>query len=263
MKFAIIAPLAAFLLGVILTFPHVPASVLQPDAKATPCKTSNACFSQTNNGSGSALKGIALDAEVGAFGSGAVLAQASGSGGIYAFSNQLYGGDFESGGTTYALIAACDSANGILFIAEGPAGYANIGPSGAFLARGYFAAGPTRPGGRTAAAYAIATTRASIEDTGIAQLVNGAGSVRFDAAFARAADVSEGYQVFLTPDGSVRAPLYTPQKSAREFTVRESFGGRSSIFFDYRIVAHRAGAPDATLPVIQTPPLPQLARGNP
>lgn len=263
MKFtAVIAPLGGFLLAAILTIPHGRASALQPDAKATPCKTSNACFIQTNNGGGSALKGISLDATLGAFGSGAVLAQASGLGGIYAFSNHLYGGEFESGGATYALIAATDFTNGVPFIAEGPSGFAEIDPGGAFRAHD-FVTGQPPAGGRTAAAYAIATTRASIEDTGIAQLVNGAGSVRFDAAFARVADVSNGYQVFLTPDGNVRAPLYTAQKFARGFTVRESFGGRSSIVFEYRIVAHRAGAPDTRYPAIEQPPLPQLARGNP
>ena len=67
-----------------------------------------------------------------------------------------------------------------------------------------------------------------------------------------------GYQVFLTPDGDVRGPLYVSQKFAGGFTVREAQGGRSSIFFDYRIVAHRAGSSDARLPVIQSPQAPPL-----
>ena len=87
---------------------------------------------------------------------------------------------------------------------------------------------------------------------------NGAGAVRSDLALSRIIDVQRGYQVFLTPDGDVRGPLYVSQKFAGGFTVREAQGGRSSTFFDYRIVAHRAGSSDARLPAIQSPQAPPL-----
>ncbi|HEX3456733.1 MAG TPA: hypothetical protein VHR97_02155 [Candidatus Baltobacteraceae bacterium] len=199
---AVTLSLVGVALGATLAYPHVQASPLEPDAKP-PCKTSKACFSQSNQGTGAALKGISLDATLGNFGSGGVIAQADGLGGIYSFSKQFYGGEFESGSSSYALIAATDSSSGTAFIAERPAGRAYI---------------------------------------------NGAGAVRFDPAFERAI--------------AVRAPLYVAQKFARGFTVRESQGGRSSILFDYRIVARRAGSSEARLPEIQMPQLPRLARGN-
>ena len=260
---ALVLSLLALAFGAVLAYPRVQASPLQPDAAPTPCNTTKACFSQTNHGSGSALKGVSLATKLGAFGSGAVLAQSDGAGGIYAFSKQFYGGEFESGAGngTYALIAATDSTTGVAFIAEGPTGRAYVDASGNEYAPNYFLVS-TPSADRAVAAYTAAETRASIEDTGTAQLTNGTGVVRFDAAFSRAIDVRNGYQVFLTPDGDVRAPLYVAQKFARGFTVRESERGRSSIFFDYRVVAQRAGSSDVRLPEIREPALPPLAHGN-
>ena len=248
-------------LGAALAYPNVQASPLEPDAKPTPCKTSKACFSESNQGTGAALKGISVNTTLGPFGSGAIIAQADGLGGIYSFSKQFYGGEFESGGSSYALIAATDSSSGTAFIAEGPAGRAYIDASGNVFATNYFTLGSDSTH-KVVAAYSAATTRASLEDTGTAQLTKGTGAVRFDPAFERAIAVQDGYQVFLTPDGDVRAPLYVAQKFAHGFTVRESQGGRSSILFDYRIVARRAGSPDARLPEIQMPQIPRLVHGN-
>jgi hypothetical protein len=48
------------------------------------------------------------------------------------------------------------------------------------------------------------------------------------------------YHVFITPNGDSKG-LYVTAKTATGFEVRESGGGTSSLSFDYRIVAKRAG----------------------
>ncbi|HMD03330.1 MAG TPA: hypothetical protein VKG44_10245, partial [Candidatus Baltobacteraceae bacterium] len=88
--------------------------------------------------------------------------------------------------------------------------------------------------------YVNGSTMQTIEDFGSGAILNGSGSVHFDAAFADTMDASGGYQVFLTPDGDSRG-LFVASKTPAGFTVRESQGGRSSISFDYRIVAKRNG----------------------
>jgi hypothetical protein len=79
-------------------------------------------------------------------------------------------------------------------------------------------------------------TTPQLEDVGSATLSSGRAVVRFDAALADVIDVRAGYRVFLTPDGDSKG-LYVEQKTAGGFVVRESQGGRSTIAFDYRIVA--------------------------
>ena len=86
-----------------------------------------------------------------------------------------------------------------------------------------------------------------MEDTGTARLLNGEGAVRFDPAFASTINASRGYQVFLTPNGDTRG-LYVSAKYEGGFIVRENEHGRSSVYFDYRVVAHPYGASDARLP---------------
>jgi len=77
--------------------------------------------------------------------------------------------------------------------------------------------------------------------------MNGEDAVRFDAAFARTLDLRQGYKVFMTHDGDTRG-LYIDAKYEGGFIVRETEHGRSSIDFDYRVVAHPFGANEARLP---------------
>ena len=79
----------------------------------------------------------------------------------------------------------------------------------------------------------------TIEDFGSGAIVNGSGSVHLDPAFAQTID-GGGYQVFLTADGDNRG-LYVAQKTATGFVVRDTQGGRSSLAFDYRVVARQYG----------------------
>jgi hypothetical protein len=116
-------------------------------------------------------------------------------------------------------------------------------------------------GGEKLGASVAMTAEASMEDTGTSRLVDGEAAVRFDSAFASTIDANRGYQVFLTPDGDTRG-LYVAQKYVGGFVVREVERGRSSVSFDYRIVAHPHRMSDARLPQIdlKMPSLSHLKR---
>jgi hypothetical protein len=55
--------------------------------------------------------------------------------------------------------------------------------------------------------------------------------------------------VFLTPQGDCNG-LYVAQKSSAGFEVRELRGGRSSLTFDYRIVAKPLHDRSTKLPMV-------------
>ena len=95
-------------------------------------------------------------------------------------------------------------------------------------------------GGSSATAFTTKTTAPTLEDTGTAQLVGGVSAVRIDPTFAATIDTSAPYRVFLTPAGDSRG-LYVASRNVAGFIVRESQGGRSSMSFDYRIVAAPIG----------------------
>ncbi|MEO7201858.1 MAG: hypothetical protein ABIZ82_04615 [Candidatus Tumulicola sp.] len=84
----------------------------------TSCNTPAACLTETNKGTGAAIEGISLEPKLGAYGQAAILARSEGIGGMYSFSKSSYGGEFESGGKGYALIAASDNSQGTAFLAE-------------------------------------------------------------------------------------------------------------------------------------------------
>jgi len=94
-------------------------------------------------------------------------------------------------------------------------------------------------GGSVARTYTPTTTMRITEDFGSGQLANGVGVVQIDPVFAQTID-GGSYQVFLTPQGDNHG-LYVAQKTPLSFVVRESLGGRSSIGFDYRVVAKQLG----------------------
>ena len=108
-------------------------------------------------------------------------------------------------------------------------------------------AAPHHPG-RHVSTFATQATEPVTEDFGQGQLVNGAAYVRLDAAFANVIDSASNYLVFITPEGDSKG-LYVTQKSATGFAVRESQAGRSTIAFDYRIVAKPFGPPSSRLPM--------------
>ncbi|MBV8198533.1 MAG: hypothetical protein JO263_10385, partial [Candidatus Eremiobacteraeota bacterium] len=119
-------------------------------------------------------------------------------------------------------------------------------------------------GGGPVKSYEASSTEDTIEDTGSGSLVRGRGVVRFDANFVRAIDSSRGYRVLITPDGDNRG-LFVSNKGSAGFEVREAQGGRSTLAFDYRVVAYPIGGDPARLPPAtiqhppQAPPRPQAA----
>jgi hypothetical protein len=64
--------------------------------------------------------------------------------------------------------------------------------------------------------------------------------VALDPTFAASIDAGTVYRVFLTPGGDTRG-LFVAAKTPRGFIVRETQGGRSTLSFDYRIVATALG----------------------
>ena len=96
--------------------------------------------------------------------------------------------------------------------------------------------------GQQVHAYEAESATATIEDVGTARMTGGVANVRIDPAFASVID-HKWYYVFLTPLGDTRE-LYVSVKTPAAFQVREVQRGRSSLEFDYRIVAHPLDASD-------------------
>ncbi len=113
----------------------------------------------------------------------------------------------------------------------------------------------TSSNGTAVAAFGPRTASPTVEDTGEAQLVNGRAYIPLDAAFAGTINRQANYLVFLTPRGDTRG-LYATQVTSSGFAVRESGSGRSSVAFDYRIVARPYDTNAMRLPLMAT--LPQL-----
>ena len=214
----------------------VRAEHASPDKSKISCNKSTACFEGTNTGSGPGIAGV------------------GGGTGISGSATAGYGGFFQNNSDTLpSLVANNLDYYGDSFLALTGAGFFEVDGYG----NGYFSGNVytgeeeitnqrTRDGDRLGT-FGTQSTRATIEDTGTSRLMNGEGAVRFDAAFARTLDLRQGYQVFLTPDGDTRG-LYVAAKYDGGFIVRETEHGRSSIDFDYRVVAHPYGANEARLP---------------
>ena len=101
--------------------------------------------------------------------------------------------------------------------------------------------------------YVPQEAEAITEDVGSAQLVNGSAAVPLGADFKQTIDGSSAYMVFLTPYGDTNG-LYVASRTPAGFVVRESRGGRSTVAFDYRIVARPYGARMARLPHVAANP---------
>ena len=128
-------------------------------------------------------------------------------------------------------IVATDQNGNDLFYVDGAGNLFIHGTYNTFIA--------TR-GGFVAAAYGSKSTSPTVEDTGSAQLVNGAATVPLDSAFAQTIDPRTPYHVMLTPDGDTRG-LFVASKGPNGFVVREVQGGHNSLAFDYHIYAPALG----------------------
>ena len=84
--------------------------------------------------------------------------------------------------------------------------------------------------------YGAREAQPTLEDLGVGRLSNGSAYVRLDSRFLSAIDHQAAYMVFITPGGN-SSGLYVSRKTASGFEVHENGTGRSTLDFDYRIVA--------------------------
>jgi hypothetical protein len=115
-----------------------------------------------------------------------------------------------------------------------------------------------QPGSRVIS-YMPREAEPTMEDVGEGQLVNGRGYVTIASDFASVVDRTRQYFVFLTPNGDSRG-LYISDRSATGFAVRENGNGRSTLSFDYRIVAKPYGEAMPRLPRANFAAQPKLMR---
>jgi hypothetical protein len=173
-----------------------------------------------------------------------------------------------------ALLGVPANGNGYSFVGTGTDGDAVtvINSLGDIVTNGFISSegtilsvSPTSHG-YFARSYATQAMSRILEDESTAAIANGAGIVHLDPAFVEAVG-SSAYQVFLTPDADCNG-LYVSQKTATSFVVRELRGGRSTIAFDYRIVAHPYGhrvermAIASSMAALQPPALSGLPHGH-
>jgi len=100
--------------------------------------------------------------------------------------------------------------------------------------------------------YSPQSTQPMVEDNGEAQLINGAAYVRVDPAFANVIDQRTVYSVSITPEGNSNG-LFVTQKTLNGFAIRENNGGKSTLAFEYRIVAKPFGSTARRLPMVDIP----------
>jgi hypothetical protein len=167
----------------------------------------------------------------------------------------VYAEGADNTGSWAALAAYGDSAGTTLFFAQNKISGQNCSISyQAFLA----CTGPARfksvqathrtGNGQTVLAYGSESTSATIEDFGTAQMVAGVANVTIESRFGATIDRNARYFVFLTPLGDTKG-LYVSEKTGSGFQVRETQGGRSTLSFDYRIVARPIDATGGRLPL--------------
>jgi hypothetical protein len=112
----------------------------------------------------------------------------------------------------------------------------SVSPHSNRLARG------TSPTRQYTSFSSIEAANQSPEDFGSAWLVNGVANVALDPDFARTLSTATVYHVFFTPKADCRG-LYVARETSTGFEVHELGGGRSSVEFDYWVVAHRNKSP--------------------
>ncbi len=100
--------------------------------------------------------------------------------------------------------------------------------------------------GTSLTSYGARESQPTLEDFGQGRLSNGNAYVRLDARFGSAIEHQTSYMVFITPNGN-SGGLFVSHKTASGFEVHENGIGRSTLDFDYRIVAKPADASGSRL----------------
>ena len=131
--------------------------------------------------------------------------------------------------TGYPIVATDTNSNNLFYVD----GKGNVSYHGGLYTFVKGTRGSVRAFGTNAASP-------TTEDVGSSALRGGTVRVTLDPAFANSIAGNGAYHVFLTPAGDSRG-LFVSERDANGFVVRESQSGRSSVGFDYRIVATTAG----------------------
>jgi len=139
-----------------------------------------------------------------------------------------------------AFLNVSDTAGNPAFVAGSDLGNCTIDTEGNMGCNGIISGQVPAAGARKVSLYAMQSPENWFEDFGGGRLSSGAATVVLDPAFAETVNSSADYHVFLTPKGDCKG-LFVAEESASGFVVREMGGGRSSVAFDYRIVAKRKG----------------------
>jgi hypothetical protein len=154
-----------------------------------------------------------------------------------------YGAHFD-GGYGGVWGSAPGAANGYPLVAtdqnQNPNTVFDVDGQGDIYYTGYVNQVARAVDGMTVHAYGTQTTLPTVEDTGTAQLVGGSATVKLDSTFSRTIDAASSYRVFVTANGDTHG-LFVTSKTAGAFVVHENQGGRSTVSFDYRIVATALG----------------------
>jgi hypothetical protein len=203
--------------------------------------------SGTTNGTGPGVQGSNTSTNSGGIGveatseSGDAFSGTAGGGSAASLAN-------DSDGAPTLLITAGGTAP--VITATGTNGSLNLDEHGNLLITGTLeAAGSsarTRNPNSDLMSYGDEVTEPTMEDVGSANLVNGSATVPLAADYRQTIE-GANYMVFLTPYGENNG-LFIASRTAAGFVVRESHGGRSSLAFDYRIVAQQYGMHGGRLP---------------
>ena len=169
--------------------------------------------------------------------------------------NGVHAESADTTGSWVALYGQGDNTQTNLFTVFNPVtgGYCTIDPYGNLSCTGSTDVKAMRShhltsSGQHVLTYAAESASATLDDVGTARMIGGVANVAIDRAFGQAIDVRAGYHVFLTPMGDTRG-LYVSAKTSGGFEVREAQGGRSTLSFDYRIVARPIDAKTDRLPL--------------
>ena len=183
----------------------------------------------------------------------------SGGAGVYALGENTAVGVFATtSGTASAIVGINDtdagefaapaamfitdstSAAGQALVAGGStqATQCEIDNFGDLYCAGNISSGQVLPDNRVVALYAVQSPENWFEDFGSGSLENGSASIQLEPTFRDTVNTSIDYHVFLTPRGECEG-LYVATMTPTAFEVRELHHGKSSIAFDYRIVAKR------------------------
>jgi len=116
----------------------------------------------------------------------------------------------------------------------------NVAVAGDLAVTGTKSSVATLSDGRRVLLYAIESPQNWFEDFGTAELRDGKAWVSLEGVFAETVNTGASYHVFLTPNGDCKG-LYVAERRPDGFLVRELGRGKSTVGFDYRIVAPRRG----------------------